>query len=182
MTFRIFNYENWSLMQRKELANSLKGLLEKEIKIYQSHAAVLAEEGKMLTRFKAEKVSELTAKREQLYEEMREARQKRTEFVKSISGDEKTKLTIAIQQNFIGTDALQLLKLANTLRDEVTKTRRNGLEFNQVVNFAINLVQGTLSLFSAATQNVTRSYSPQGKIKESFHPTESRHAGVIKQA
>lgn len=169
-------------MDKKISAKGLRSLIEKEIILHQDHHALLAEESKFITKFNTEKIELITSKRDELYDKMREARDLRLEAVKSLTGSDKVKFTDAVKQNFQGQEARDLLTLAGKLKDAVTNNRRHGFEFNQVVNFALNLVNGTLSLFMSGTKNVSRSYSNKGTIKESFHPTNSRKEGVIKEA
>ncbi len=160
----------------------MKAHLEQECRLYQQYIDLLEQEKLSITKFKADKVELLTEKRTQLFESIKLILAKRLEIIKTLSGSEKSRLTEVIRSNFNGTEAKQLMLAAKRLKQLTTKLKTQGMEFNQIVNFGLNVVNGTLSIYMSATQNVNKSYSKNGIIKESFNPQGNRHSGVIKEA
>ena len=72
--------------------------------------------------------------------------------------------------------------LSEMLRDLLGRERALSVESNQVLKFAINLVHGSMSLLSQATQSIVRCYSRSGDLKESVTPNHSRKERVLKEA
>ncbi|MCO6431186.1 MAG: flagellar export chaperone FlgN [Deltaproteobacteria bacterium] len=164
-------------------AAALKRVLQAECDTHQRYLALLTEETSFITKFNAEKVEALTAKREELCEKMRELQMQRRELVKELTGSEKTRLSEAIAVHFSGRERHELNALCKRLRELTTSTRKKGLEYSGVVNFALNLVNGTVSLFLAATQNIVKSYNRGGVLKESTSPAgPTRRSGISKEA
>lgn len=163
-------------------AQVLKTQLDKEIKLYKQYIEILAEEKAGITKFNSETVEASTQKREALYAEIKEAAVKRLEMLRDLAGPEKKRLTAVINEKFQGREAKELLARAETLKSLSEQLKKESREFGQIVNFGLNVVNGTLSIFMSATQNVTKSYGKSGLIKESFNPQGTRHSGVIKEA
>lgn len=168
--------------QGKISAQVLKSHLEQEIKLYQQYIDLLNQEKGSITKFDADKVEQFTEKRDSLFNAIKIILVKRVEYIKILTGVEKTKLTDAIRSNYKGTEGKLLMQLAKRLKDVTVKMKKQGQEINQIVNFGLNVVNGTLSIYMSATQNVTRSYSRKGMVKEAFNPQGDRHSGVIKEA
>lgn len=163
-------------------ASILKREILNEISLYQEYLDCVSRERGVLSKFQAESLEQLTERREHLYGLMKDADLKRRELVKELSGSHKTKLSDAISKVYHGSDARELKSLALKLRKLVHETRTSGFEFKQITNFALGMVNGLLSIFMSATQNVTRSYSKKGTLKESYNPQGPRHTTVIKEA
>jgi hypothetical protein len=163
-------------------AQVLRNQLEQECKLYLQYLELLDQEKNSITQFKADKVELFTEKRDQLFAGIQAALAKRAELVKKMSGSEKIRLTEAIRSKFKGPEAKQLMLLAKRLKELTMRLKKQSMEFNQIVNFGLNVVNGTLSIYMSATQNVNRGYSKAGLIKESFNPQGDRHSGVIKEA
>lgn len=163
-------------------ATVLRKHLDLEITLYQYYLELLDEERGSVTKFSAEKVEKYTEKRQQLIQEIQGALLKRVQFVKALSGSEKVRLTDAIRNSFSISEAKGLLNQAEKIRDLTQKIKSSSREFNQVVNFGLNVVNGTLSIFMSATQNVNKAYTRKGVVRESFNPQGSRKSGIIKEA
>ena len=161
----------------------LRQILTAECDVYQRYLNLLAEEGKAIARFKSDQVEALTESRQELFERMTELKNERMAFMKELAGSEKANLGKVIGEKFSGRDKRELEALRNKLKSLVDKTRNKGYEFNQVVNFALNFVNGTVSLLMSASQNIVKSYSRSGVLKESYNPAgDARRAGMSKEA
>ena len=171
-------------MQNRDpkLARSLEQMLEKECKLYLDYIELLDTERSWITKFNSDKLQAIRAKREVLFESMKEAHEARLAVMDKFPEGRTQKLRVIIRRYFTHDEAKRLLPVADKLRELILKTRKNGMEFNQVATYALNLVNGTLSILWSATQNVVKSYGPSGIIQESFNPSGSRSVGVLKQA
>jgi|GEM_PF-6011685 len=164
-----------------ETFKALQSLLEKECELYVKYNGVLSQERAHLSKFDSEKILLLSAERERLCDLMKEAQAQRRELIKQVSGSSRLKVTDFIAKYFSGQEAQLLLGRVERLRLLIHQTQSRGTEFSQVVNFAIKLIGGLVSIIWSATQNVVRSYTAGGKLKETYHPTGPRSVGVVKE-
>lgn len=160
----------------------LERLIDLEVSVYEQYIELIAEERKHTVHFNATKLAELTAKRGELIDVMHQFQEQRRSMLKAWSGTSRTKLSTFVKEYFAPEEAKRILPKVERLRELVTKCRETSDQFNQVVRFSLNVVSGLISILWSATQNVLRSYTPNGKMKESYHPARSRSAGVLKQA
>ena len=164
-------------------AEKLKRILTAEIEAQKTYAELLETEADVLRKFDPQKVEELTAQREIVAERMRGLRDERMLLVKELTGDERTNLEKVISNKFSGRDKRELDNLRKRFKAIALKARKKGFEATGVVNFALNLVNGTMSLIYSATQNIVKSYSRHGAVKESTSPPAGlRHSGISKEA
>lgn len=168
--------------RNSRLVRELDSALTAEIRLQEEYALVLSEERACITKFEADRVQELSAKRETLSEEMQKASDRRLELMSMFPSHEGKRLTDLIRAHCHREDMQRLLPLAEKLRAALLKTKTLGLEFKQLANFSLNLVNGVISIIWSATQNVTRSYTAQGTVREAFNTPGTRLAGVLKEA
>lgn len=161
---------------------SLEAALDVEIDVQTRYLAALEQERELLPKFKTENLAELTAKRELISKEMAEAQLVRVELMRQFPEFRGKRLTDLVQLHCHPSDAKRLEDKIKRLKRAVATNRASGNEFGQVAQFTLNLVNGVLSLFWSATQNVTRSYTRKGKVRESYNTQGGRHSGVLKQA
>lgn len=169
--------------KNSRLVSALSSTIEREYKLYAEYLKVLEEERTCLSKFNAEKVTDLSDKRETLSIKISDARDARMELLKVIPDSDKRPLSEIVTRDFHPDDARKLMPLVAKLKEVVKQAQAKGREFNQVVNFSLNVVTSTLSIFWSATQTVTRSYGPQGVLKESLLPAATtRYSGVLREA
>ena len=169
--------------RNSRLIRDLERVLRAEIKLQEEYAALLTDERTCLTRFNADKIEEISLRRDLLNEKISQAAAERLELMKIFPNSQGKRLTELLKAHCHKQDIATLMPLAEKLKTVVQQTKSMGKEFKQLVDFSLNLVNGTLSIIWSATQNVTRSYTPQGKVREAFHPsTTQRWAGLLKQA
>ena len=153
--------------------SSLQLLLEEECKIHLEYIEVLTQEQKALIKFDEPLVGKLSARRSELCDAMAKIQERRAAFMGQFPDAENKKLSELIVKYCHPDDARKLNPLVKKLKTLVTRSRGLANEFNQVVDFSLTLVNGTISILWSATQTVTRSYSKKGIVKESFQPTKS---------
>lgn len=152
----------------------LHGLIRHECDLHREYLSVLASEREALTHFQQDEIVSLSSKRETLYESMRAAHERRLELMREFPGGEEMRLSQFIVKFCRPTDARVLAPLVAELKSLVKRCRTDGHEFNQIADFGLKMVGGTLSILWSATQDVSRSYSRQGKLKEFYHPAMDR--------
>jgi hypothetical protein len=165
-----------------KIVRALEAVLDREINIQERYLEVLDKERSVLPAFKADLLAPLTAEREELSKQMHATQIERVELMKQFPEFRGKKLSDLVQLHCHAHDAKNLLKRINRLKSLVAENKSGGSEFGQVAQFTLNLVNGVLSLFWSATQNVSRSYTRKGKVRESYNQQGSRHSGVLKQA
>lgn len=165
-----------------KIVKGLEVVLDREINLQEKYLEVLDKERAVLPAFKADLLAPLTTQREELSKQMHAAQIERVELMKQFPEFRGKKLSDLVLLHCHEQDAKKLIKRINRLKSLVAQNKSGGSEFGQVAQFTLNLVNGVLSLFWSATQNVTRSYTRKGKVRESYNQQGSRHSGVLKQA
>jgi hypothetical protein len=117
-----------------------------------------------MTRFKSEVVQSLCARRESICDAIAEARDARLNIMKELPEGDKLKLTEIIKKYMTASEGRKLLALSERLKDLVRNSTLLSREFNQVVNFSINLLNGAISTIWSVS-NGARSYNGAGNVK-----------------
>lgn len=168
--------------RNSRVIRDLEAALQEELRLQQEYLRVMTEERSSITAFKADRVEELSAQREILSEKMKAAADKRLELMGMFPKHEGKRLTELVSAHCHPHDQARLLPLAQSLKTALDSTKKLSIEFKQLTNFSLNLINGSLSILWSATQNITRSYTQDGKIKESAHAGGARASGVLKEA
>ena len=164
------------------MVRALTRAVERECAAYEEYIALLTGEREAISRFQPDSVSEFTARRQELSDELLALSAERLEICQEISGTEQKRLTDIAEKFLHGSDRTTMLRQAARLRKLVETSQRASQEFSQIVNFSLNLVNGSLSIVMSATRNVVRSYTPYGNIREAFNPAEGSTAGTLARA
>ncbi len=162
-----------------EFVKALSLLLEEECAVHQHYLEVLGKEQIAVSNLKSEDVATLSTEREALYERMAQISQKRQQFLTKFPESENKKLSEILVKNCHIDDIKQLSPLVKKLKLLLDRSRRAGNEMGQITDFALRMVNGTMSILWSATQNITRSYTKGGVAKESF---QSLKNDTLKQA
>lgn len=169
--------------RNSRLVRELERILRRELALQQEYSELLTQERLHLTKFNSDKIVELSSKREEVSEQMRIASEERLELMKLFPEHHGKRLTELVARHCHPEDVVLLLPLAEKLRAALKHTKSLGTEFRQLADFSLNLVNGALSILWSATQNVTRSYTPQGTLQEKYHHTAGQTwAGLLKRA
>ncbi|MDC0357662.1 flagellar export chaperone FlgN [Oligoflexia bacterium] len=165
-----------------KLLRSLEAYIKEESKLYESYLLLLSRQGQHVTKFDLEKLTALNLKRKEHSQHMARAQEKRVRLMEQFPDSAGKRLSELITIHCEPVDQQRLLPRAESLKGLILKCRLKDLEFNQVVQFALNTVNGSLSLMFHATQNMTKSYNPTGAVQQSFSPKRSRSETVLKEA
>ena len=160
----------------------LEKILSKECQLYEQYLSVLAQERDLITKIAAEQVMALSEKRGELTDAMTEAKNERIEFVKALGLEEKTPISKVVAEHCTAADKRKLTLLVNKLKNLVKTVRAQAKEFSQLLHFSLGMVDGSLSIIWAATQNVTKSYGADAMVKQSYTPKHSRKDLLLKEA
>ncbi len=152
------------------LTRSLKTLLSEECQLYERYLAILKVEKELLRQLKksehTEELMALTKQREIIYEEMQIYQIRRVELIKDLPLVRAKKFSEIVLLNFHPSDQKELMPLLERLKGLMLASQRAGIDFKQVINFSLNMVNGLVSIFLSATQSVVRSYTRRGALKE----------------
>lgn len=157
---------------------ALERNLEKSCALHQRYLDLLVRERASLKKFSSADVEKLREKREDFLRSIDETNTARREILAKIPGGNSEKLSLLLEKEFSPVDAARLKPHVEDLRRVATAVEQESREFSQVVNFALTLVHGSLSILWSATQDVNRSYTAAGSIQEKHTPTHSRMQGV----
>ncbi|NBW39566.1 hypothetical protein EBR25_01040 [bacterium] len=166
----------------KPIFGNLESLLKREINTYERYLSVISEQRKCITRFHAERLQELDKKRKELIKIIEKFHEERVAFLAFPDFDGEQRLSVLIKQHGTPEEQKRLLPLTEKLREVIEIARNETGEFRGVQSFALNVVNGTLSMLMRATKSVSKQYGKEGKLNESYLPASSRKEGVIKQA
>jgi len=162
-----------------QFINSLQELLNKECSLHEEYISVLTEEREALKQFKSYEVSALSARREKLCVEIAKIQEQRINFLDHFPDAKNKKLSELIARYCHPDEARKLNPLIKRLKGLLSQSKALGTEFNQIVDFSLTLVNGTLSILWSATQNVTKSYSRKGQVQEKY---QTLKGDILKRA
>ena len=164
------------------LIRKLEAALLEEIKLQVSYSMVVEEENSFITKFNTDKIKALSEKREGMYMAIAAAMEKRAALALEIPGATKSScLRDLLKAEAHPADADRLCRHAEKLRVLVSSNHQRGREFGRLANFALTLVNGSLSILWSATQSITRAYGRNGVVTEKMAP-KSRTQMTIKEA
>jgi hypothetical protein len=161
---------------------ALERNLQRACAVHQRYLELLRKERASLKKFSADDVESLRLKREDFLGAMDELNGARREILARFPEGNTIKLTDLLAREFSPGDAARLRPLVDELKSLAGAVQLESREFSQVVNFALNLVHGSLSILWSASQDVNRSYTAAGAIQEKRTPSGSRMQGVRREA
>jgi hypothetical protein len=163
---------------------ALQRNLERSCTLHERYLNLLTEERARLKTFAADDVERIRLKREELLAGIAELNAQRLEILSAVPDGTTRKLSelIDVETAFAPADAAVVRPLVLKLKKLASAVQEQSREFSQVVNFALNLVHGSLSILWSATQNVTRSYTAGGSLLENRTPTGTRLQTTLRQA
>lgn len=160
----------------------LRNHLLAEIRLYEQYIALLLEQRESIKSFKIDRVQDITVKREDITRELQENHAERLLLIQQFPNSEGKRVSDLILEHAQGEQKTELLGLANDLRSLVDEARELGMESNQVVQFASNMIHGSISILWQATQSVSKSYTRLGGLSEQYTPRVSRAETLLKEA
>lgn len=160
-----------SASEKGSIFQKLSAKLDQECRIYEKYIKVITEEQITVTKLSLERMKILTSERETLLADMTECQSARQQLVIALGEGSQVKLSDAVKRHYSRDSASQLNRKIEILKKLVKRSQLLSGELNQVVSFSQRIANGCLAIFASAKNNVFRSYSPYGKIKEAYHPS-----------
>jgi hypothetical protein len=160
----------------------LRNHLLREQELYRRYCALLLEQRECIKSFQIQRVQDITLEREGITRELQESHAERLLLVQQFPDSEGKRLTDLILAHANGEQKSELLSLAKELKGLVSQARELGMESNQVVQFASDMIHGSISLLWQATQSVSKSYTRMGGLSEQYIPRVSRTENLLKEA
>ncbi|RME59077.1 MAG: hypothetical protein D6780_05665, partial [Candidatus Dadabacteria bacterium] len=178
--------ENNSLKTLSQAEKNLIGqrllrLLSREIELYSRYLKLTKEQKNAVSFFKREQLEKLNKERSLVLEAIEEAHNQRLLLLKPFNHN-KRRLTDIVQTEFSAGEWRDLQEKAFALKKIALEARAESERIKGVIQFAVDIVNGSLSLIWQLTQSVTRIYSRKGQVKEKRCPRYSREERVLKKA
>lgn len=168
-------------VDEEKIVYSLKKLLEQEIALYSKYLDLVIKERKLLKESKAVELNQFSQKRMTLTENMLSSQEYRLSIMREFTPDSnQVKLRDWIKKSFSKASIQILLPLANDLHKKICQVRELERVHSTTLNFAIKMFSGLTTIIRSATTNIVKSYSRNGKVKESYNP-QTRNSGVLKE-
>lgn len=164
------------------LISKLKRQMKRSIQLHEDYLRLLQSERSSITSFNADNIQVLSEKRKLLTNALDEANAELFKLMAEFPNSEGRKLREIIAAFVPKQEVGELMSMAEKLRALAKQSQSQNLEHSYLVSFARNAINGTVSLFWQATQNVTQRYNRGGSIQKSYNPKTNRSDTVLKQA
>lgn len=163
-------------------ARKLESMLRKECDLYVDYIALVKEERNWFTKLKAQRIEELTAKRQLICDSLLQMQDERMALMRTFPDGEGKKLSDLIRKHCPIREAKLLLGLTKKLRELISEAKTEGSHYSQIIGFSMGMVNGVLGILWTATQNVVKAYNRQGTVKEANNPAGNRASTILKRA
>lgn len=164
------------------LARDLQKHLTDECKLHEQYLALLIKEQQHVIKLQSREVIAVAEQRSQLADLILQAHQKRLELVERIEPQSKRRISEVIAERASASERKVLVPLAARLKKSVEAVQRKAREFGQVVSFSLGMINGSVSVITAAARTRSRSYGSDAKVRSEELPKKSRSELVIKEA
>ncbi len=159
------------MIKRNEILKALEQVLTEECSIHEQYLLCLDEERKAMVALDLTLMSSISEQRDALGSRLAQLAHSREFFVKELPQSGKKKLSEIIASECEPSDRAKLLPLCDKLRELMKLLFVRVKEYNQINEFCLKIVNGTLSIICSTSQGVVRGYNPQGKMQEIYHRT-----------
>jgi len=169
-------------VDKKTLFNNLEKLLLQECSVYEKYLKLLKGERTAVVKMKVDAITNSSWERSELNDQLEELTKRRKEILSAFPEGDKVKISEIIARHGGKAEAQRLSPIVIKLRKLVEETRGEGQELTQVLSFSQRLVGGMISIFSSASQSVTKLYTRKGNVSENYQPSPDRAQNPLKQA
>jgi hypothetical protein len=166
----------------QKILRDIERIIQEECAAVDEYVKLIKQEQEHVVKLQSDKVTELSEKRAVITDTLAVLRNSRDELVRVLNGNTKLTLTELITNAGSASDKRRFLPLVNKLKARLKTLDGKTREFNQIINFSLGLVNGSLSILWSATQTVTRCYNAFGAVTESFQPTAPRVGTLLGKA
>ena len=162
----------------EDVAQTLDAIISQELLLYAEYQKLLVRERQALRKSDSDQIQVLADERGEVVDALSMANDQRCLIIREVSKERHLKLSTFIERFLTPQEQKQLMPKVKALKVAVAGCRSESSEFGQVVNFALKVTSGLVSILWSATQNVVRSYGRTGTMREAYHPSQG-HAGSI---
>ncbi|MCI5064377.1 flagellar protein FlgN [bacterium] len=166
----------------ERLLRKLHRSLKSECDAYRRYLLLLKKQRNSVTTFQKEELEKADQRCRELLKTLEQFHQERVALIDEIAPEGEKRLSHILANRGSQQDKRELLPLVEELRRLIEAVRKEAQESQSVQTFALNVVNGSLSILMRATKNVSKQYGRQGEINESFLPRSSRSEDVLKKA
>lgn len=161
-------------MQRNDpLVLRIERILDEERVLHAQYLELFKSERVAVANFRETEISDCIAKREILQERLSQKHEELKATMASFPNSSGKRLSQLVDEHCHPVDKARLSAKIRALKTTATDTRNEGVEFQKVLGFVSQMVNGTISLIWSVTQHVFESYGRAGKIKQSYQPATS---------
>jgi hypothetical protein len=161
---------------------NIEKLLVEECGAIDDYLALLSSEQDHVVKLQSDKVAECAERRAIVADRISVVRTSRDDLVRILNKNSKTTLTELVTTGGSAAEKRRILPVIGKLKQKAKVMDQRSKELNQVVNFSLGLVNGSLSIIWSATQTVTRCYNAFGGMTELFQPNAPRAGSLLGQA
>jgi hypothetical protein len=162
---------------------TLERILERELAGYKEYLKLLSEEQQQgVVKLRADRLAELTERRDQAINELTKLRDEREELIERLVPDGDQRLSVVVRELCTAADFKRLDRLITRVKAVLVEVEARSREFNQLINFSLGLVNGEISLLWSASRPVTRVYNSFGSVNEATQPSAPRVGSLLGEA
>ena len=155
------------------LVRQLEMLLLRERDLHRDHAALVRQEQSAITKGNIADIRVISDKREQILEELQVIARARIECVRQFPGFRGKKLRELVAESCHPDDQKRLLPILEAMRNELIESQSLNADSANLAQFALGMVNGSIAILWSASNNVVRSYSKNGEMKEAVQPSQA---------
>lgn len=158
-------------MRRNDpLILKIESLLDEERTLHSEYLELFKSERKAVANFQEADISSCIARREVLQESLARKHEELKTLMAGFPNSAGKRLSQLVEEHCHPADRSRLMAKINALKSTAQETRDAGIEFQKVLGFVSQMVNGTISLIWSVTQHVFESYGRGGKIKQNYQP------------
>jgi hypothetical protein len=158
-------------MQRNDpLVLKIEKLLDEERAMHAEYLELFKLERSAVANFQEADLTSCVSRRESLQEKLSQKHSELKELMDRFPHSTGKRLSQLVEENCHPADKKRLIAKIDLLKSTAQDTRNEGQEFQKVLGFVSQMVNGTISLIWSVTQHVFESYGRAGKIKQSYQP------------
>jgi hypothetical protein len=161
---------------------TLERLLSEELAQCDLYLKLIEEERVAVIKLNPDEVTAISLRRQNVVDALITLRNDRQKLVALLSGSEGTKASELVERVCAPTEKKRLLTIIQKIKLRVKSMESASRDFNQVVNFSLGLVNGSMSLIWSATQPVSKVYNAFGAMKQGVQPAAPRSGSLLGQA
>ncbi len=152
---------------------SIERLLDEERQLHVQYMEQFKRERGAVANFQEEDLAACIAEREAIQEKLVSKHEELKGLMQRLPNSTGKRLSQLVEENCHPSDRTRLMQKIGTLKKTAQEAKEVGIEFQKLLGFVSQMVNGTISLIWSVTQHVFESYGRGGKMKQSYQPATS---------